>query len=184
MKYKNLFARIFWIMAFTVSCNVIYAQRLAVKTNTLLLGNFTPNLTFSIIGTEKTSIELTGFHSVGKTPLKTDLTGFQVEMRYWFSGRPLNRFFIGGALTALRYDTSLIGDFRRIGDAVSPGLTYGYALPLGRHWNIEFAAGVGAFWNRERRYAKNDPEFNKKPYNEHGFQVMPNKLAVSCAYIF
>lgn len=184
MKGKVFIIKIIIIVAVAVSCNSAAAQLLSVKTNALLWGNLTPNLSMELVTTKKTSLEGTVFYSPNKTPFKTQLMGAQAEFRYWISGRPMNRLFVGGAITALRYDTSLGFGARHYGDAIAPGIVFGYALPIGDHWNIEFATGVGYFWYSEKRYGKDAENIYGMPYNEHGSRMIPTKLCVSFAYLF
>lgn len=184
MKAKNLIFKICAVAVMAIYCSDASAQLLGVKTNALLWGNLTPNLSLELVSTKKTSLEGTVFYSLDNTPLKTKLMGAQMEMRYWISGRPMNRLFVGLSLSALRYDSSIEASTRHQGDAVAPGIVYGYALPLGNRWNLEFAAGVGYFLYRERKYAKNEKNFGMLPYNEKGGRMLPTKLSISCAYLF
>ena len=72
--------------------------------------------------------------------------------------------------------------FASAGDAVGPGMVYGYVLPLGKRFNIEFSAGISLMWYREKRYEKGLPE--PGDYNTTGHKVMPMGLGISCTYIF
>ena len=183
MRTKNLLLKIFMVGVMVCWVNEAAAQLMAIKTNTLLWGNLTPNLSMELVTTKKTSFEITGFYSLDNTPLNTQLKGAQMEMRYWASGRPMNSLFMGVSLSALRYETTFGRVNRHVGDAIAPGIVFGYALALGKHWNVEFATGVGYFWFDERRYGK---EFDvwMEPYNEHGRRMLPTKLSASFAYIF
>lgn len=183
MKVKSFIFKIFVLAVMALQCNDAAAQLLAVKTNALLWGNLTPNLSMELVTTKKTSFEGTVFYSLNNTPLNMQLMGAQAEMRYWISGRPMNRLFVGVSMSALRYETDLGNANRHVGDAFAPGIVYGYALPVGNRWNIEFSAGVGYFWYNERRYSK-DTNIWAEPYNEHGGRMIPTKLCVSCAYLF
>lgn len=42
------------------------------------------------------------------------------------------------------------------GDAVGPGMVYGYVLPLGKRFNIEFSAGISLMWYREKLLTRRD----------------------------
>lgn len=183
MRLNSICMKMVCVMMMAVMAAEAKAQLLSVKTNALMWGNLTPNLSLELVTSGKTSVEATAFYSVGNTPLKTDLTGGQVEWRYWLSGRPTNWMFVGLSLTGLRYDTSLGSKLRHLGDAGGPGVVYGYVLPLGKHWNIEFAAGLSMIWFRERKYDK-DVDIWQQPYNESGRRILPSKLSVSCTYVF
>lgn len=183
MKTKNLLLKIFMVGVMVCWGNEAAAQLMAIKTNTLLWGNLTPNLSMELVTTKKTSFEITGFYSLKNTPFDTQLKGAQMEMRYWASGRPMNSLFMGVSLSALRYETTFGRVNRHVGDAIAPGIVLGYALALGKHWNVEFATGVGYFWFDERRYGKQHDAW-MEPYNEHGRRMLPTKLNASFAYIF
>lgn len=183
MRTQNILLKIFMVCVMACWGNEAAAQMMAVKTNTLLWGNLTPNLSLELVTTKKTSLEVTGFYSLDNTPTDTQLKGAQMEMRYWASGRPMNNLFVGVSFTALGFNTTLGRGFRHSGDAIAPGIVFGYDLVLGKHWNVEFATGVGYFWYRMRRYDQFiDPWM--KPYNEHGGRMLPTKMNVSIAYIF
>ncbi|MCF2738419.1 DUF3575 domain-containing protein [Bacteroides caecigallinarum] len=183
MRTRNILLKIFIVGLMASWVNDAAAQMMAVKTNALLWGNLTPNLSLELVTTKKTSLEITGFYSLKNTPFDTQLKGAQMEMRYWASGRPMNNLFVGISFTALGFNTTLGRGFRHSGDAIAPGIVFGYDLVLGKHWNVEFATGVGYFWYKERRYGQNtDPWM--KPYNEHGGRMLPTKLNASIAYIF
>lgn len=183
MRLNNICIKVFCVLMLAAAGSEARAQLFSAKTNALMWGNLTPNLSLELVTSKNTSVEATAFYSLDNTPLKTGLTGGQVEIRYWLSGRPTSWMFVGLSLTGLRYDSSLNSNVRHLGDAAGPGVVYGYVLPLGKHWNIEFAAGLSMLWYRERRYDKSVNIWNE-PYNESGRRILPSKLSVSCAYVF
>ena len=183
MRTRNILLKIFMVGVMACWGSNANAQLMAIKTNTLLWGNLTPNLSMELVTTKKTSFEITGFYSLKNTTFDTQLKGAQMEMRYWASGRPMNSLFMGVSLSALRYETTFGRVNRHVGDAIAPGIVFGYALALGKHWNAEFATGVGYFWFDERRYGKGHDAW-LEPYNEHGGRMLPTKLNASIAYIF
>ena len=69
------------------------------------------------------------------------------------------------------------------GEAAGPGLTYGYAWPLSKRFNLEFSAGVGALWYREKKYPEGT-YLKKEEYNANGVKCVPTEIAVSCCYLF
>ena len=97
------------------------------------------------------------------------------------SGRAMVQSFIGLGIQGMRYDATF-SDTHHFGDAVGPGMVYGYVLPLGKRFNIEFSAGISLMWYREKRYEKGLPE--PGDYNTTGHKVMPMGLGISCTYIF
>lgn len=183
MKHFYFFSKLSFLLFFTIICGKAEAQLISAKTNAILWGNVTPNLSVELVTSKKTSLEITGFYSPDKTPLSTSLRGGQMELRYWISGRPMSWLFTGISATALQYDFSAGTSFRHAGDAVGPGILFGYALPIATHWNIEFATGMGLLWFREKKYDEKQ-YIEKQPYNNRGMKIMPTKLSVSFAYVF
>lgn len=174
---KYLFAG--FLFAF-LSIN-IFAQQISVKTNGLMLGAGLPNIGTELVIGKKVSFELSAF--AGYHPYKLDVVtaGVMPEIKYWFSGRVLTRTYLGFSLLANSYKINWSG--RRLeGDALGAGLTFGYSIPLSAHWNIDFSAGVGTVYFRQRDYDKTVINENSG-INSKGVKLMPTKLAISIAYI-
>lgn len=49
--------------------------------------------------------------------------------------------------------------------------------------NLEFSAGVGALWYREKKYPEGT-YLKKEEYNANGVKCVPTEIAVSCCYLF
>ncbi len=92
------------------------------------------------------------------------------------------RSFIGLSVSGLRYTVVHKGKAHQ-GEAAGPGLTYGYAWPLSKRFNLEFSAGVGALWYREKKYPEGT-YLKKEEYNANGVKCVPTEIAVSCCYLF
>lgn len=163
-------------------CGLASAQQAAVKTNVLLWGNLTPNISMELVTAPRFSLEGTVFYGLKNNPLDAQLKGAQAEVRYWLSGRPMARSFIGLSVSGMRYTVTHKGTSHQ-GDAGGPGLTYGYAWPLGTHFNLEFSAGVGAVWYREKKYAEGT-NLGSEPYNAKGMKWVPTEVSVACSYTF
>ncbi|MDE6300318.1 MAG: DUF3575 domain-containing protein, partial [Muribaculaceae bacterium] len=110
------------------------------------------------------------------------MTNFRVEpeLRYWFN-RPMAKHFVALSTTAGTYSLQLKDHFIS-GDVFAAGLSYGYALILSRHWNVEFELGVGIASLKGYDYRGKD----NKPEDKNMSKVMPVPIraAVSFAYIF
>lgn len=167
---------------FLTGCGISYAQLAAVKTNALLWGNLTPNISMELVTAPRFSLEGTVFYGLNKTPMDTQLKGAQAEIRYWISGRPMARSFVGLSVSGVRYTVTHKGT-THLGEAAGPGLTYGYAWPLSKHFNLEFSAGVGAMWYREKKYPEGTVPMQEE-YNANGMKCVPTEIAVSCCYLF
>lgn len=65
-------------------CGMAHAQLAAVKTNALLWGNLTPNISMELVTASKFSLEGTVFYGLNKTPLDAQLKGAQAEFGIGF----------------------------------------------------------------------------------------------------
>lgn len=177
-----LWKRVICLGTGIVLCSMTYAQLAAIKTNALLWGNLTPNLSMELVTASRFSLEGTVFYGLNHTPANVQLKGVQAEIRYWISGRPMARSFIGLSATGTRYTVIHKGTTHQ-GDAIGPGLTYGYAWPISKRFNLEFSAGVGALWYRERKYPEGTA-LKTASYNAKGMKCVPTEAAVTCCYLF
>ena len=112
-----------------------------------------------------------------------------LELRHWFSprcayGRPcLTGHFWGlyGAVAKYDLEHNEVGDQ---GEIVSGGLTYGYAWPLSKHWNLELSASAGVIFGERRHY---NAEFESThliyKYTKNMFYAGPTKLKVSLVWL-
>lgn len=160
------------VFAFLASFGSASAQKAAVKTNALYWATATPNLGFELALGNRWTFELEG----GYNPWNLDSgNNFKMkhwlvspEFRYWFCNSfqghfiginaNYTQFNIGGLPFAvpelfvnLSSDAAAMPDLQaaRIqGWAVGAGLTYGYAFPISRRWNMEFTIGYG-WWYTE-----------------------------------
>lgn len=161
----------------------VMAQRLALKTNALDYVALSPNLAFEARLSRTLSLQL----GVGGCPVNGSLgdirlTNFKIEpeLRYWFN-RPMARHFMAVSLGA--YDFSYRWKNKYfIGDAVSAGLSYGYALVLSKHWNMEAEVGVGIATVRAKKY--DSPENATEGCNYRKFVPVPVRFALNFSYIF
>lgn len=161
--------------------NHAQAQLIAAKTNALLWGNLTPNLSLELVTSARTSVAGTAFYSLNTTPLNCSIKGVEGQVRYWLGGRPMTQAFVALGAQGMRYTATWSGT-RHHGDALGPGGVVGYVLPLNKRWNIEFSAGVSYMWYREQRHDKDQP-YTEQDYNATGSKVMPMGVGVSITYI-
>ncbi|MBD5233029.1 MAG: DUF3575 domain-containing protein [Bacteroidales bacterium] len=159
------------------------AQRVALKTNALEYLILSPNLTLEARLSRKITAQL----GVSCNPMQTDIKGYRLanyrvepEVRYWFN-RPMAKHFIALSATAGSY--SIEWNYRYYkGDAVAAGISYGYALVLSRHWNVEFELGVGLVSMSGIEYT--DPLRVPEKRNFSKKMPAPIRAAVSFGYIF
>lgn len=157
-----------------------YAQRMAIKTNTLGWLTASPNIEGEFVLSNHFTLGMSvAANPVRTDKLKTTFTHFQPEVRYWIN-RPMVSHFIG--LTAFANNFNMrFDEVNHKGDAFAAGLTYGYAWILSPHWNIEATLGVGVLHYRQFKY----DEGTAKPtsVNDRRTMLAPIKLGVSFAYI-
>ncbi|MDE7396709.1 MAG: DUF3575 domain-containing protein [Muribaculum sp.] len=158
------------------------AQRIALKTNTLDYLTLSPNLTMEARLSQKMSLQV---GIAGNPFIKPfgdyKMANFRVEpeLRYWFN-RPMAKHFIALSTTAGKYSLQMKNRFIS-GDVIAAGISYGYALVLNRHWNVEFELGLGIASLKGYDYKGKD----NKPDEKNMSKVMPVPIraAVSFSYI-
>lgn len=120
----------------------------------------------------------------------------QPELRWWTCQRFAGHFFalhalagqfnFGGIRNNIRLlgtDFSVLSTERFEGWAFGGGLGYGYALPIGKHWNLEFEAGFGAIYSIANGY---ECDICNRPTATGLHKLRPalTKAAVSIVYLF
>lgn len=179
-KYFNLKVLLLAVGAFALFQNVD-AQRIALKSNALLWATASPN-----VGAEfRVSRRFTVSTDVAFNPFKfgnLDLHygAFQPEVRYWFSGRPHARWYVGVAGLASVYNMC-ISNTRHDGSAFGGGVTGGYSFVLGERWGIEATLGIGALSVAERKYALGQP--SPGICNNEKIMIAPIKAGVTFVYL-
>jgi hypothetical protein len=170
--------------------------RFALKTNLFYgVATLTPNIAAEVAVAPRWTIE--GAYSTNPWNYKAGAAGepsrkllhgiARLEGRYWFCER-YSRHFVGvhalySEYNVSGYDIPLLfeKEYRYHGNAWGGGLVYGYDLPIGKSWNLEFTAGVGVYRMDYRRYScvVCSEEFTpvKKTW------VGPSRLGVSIEFI-
>lgn len=166
-----------------IACQSSFGQRVALRTNILDWATLTPNLTLETRLSNRISLGL-GFagNPVKITVCDTRFNSFRFmpELRYWFN-RPMAKHYAGVALLASSFDLKHKETLKQ-GDIFGGGLTYGYALVLGRHWNVEFTVGAGLGYVRYFDYLEG--EFKPSSPNVSKLMIIPMNIGVSFTYIF
>ena len=162
------------VLFFLASAGTASAQKLAVKTNALYWGTATPNLGLEYAMADRWTLELEGgynpwtFDSEKNMKIKHWLVS--PEVRYWFCESFLGHFVgINGNYTLfnisgiptpgvfidLSSNTDSKTDLKNSrvqGWAVGAGVTYGYAFPIARRWNMELTLGYGIWYMEYGQY--------------------------------
>lgn len=148
------------------------AQRIAVGINSIEAALLSPNIEVGISVGERTSLHFDVCHSNKPYNLDFRLLSVGGECKYWISGAPLVRLYVGGRLQYSNYDYFRQGT-RRYGDALIIGPTVGYDLVLGKRWALEFSTGAGAafYYGRQGENGTETPD--------SGISFVPIKFGVS-----
>ena len=161
-----------------------HAQQVGIKTNALMWSAMTPNIGCEVVVGEHSSIDLSAFGHLNPYGIDSKVLAFQPEFRYWFNGRPMIREYIGVGAMITNYDLS-VNRYVYTGNAISLGLTGGYAFLLGANWRLELCGGFGliGFW--QKHYYETDDYFVDKTIaaNSWGYKLFPAKLGISFTYI-
>lgn len=175
---------VLFLFLFNGGGNEAHAQQVGVKTNALMWAAMTPNVGCEIVVGEHSSIDLSAFGHIRPYGLDSRLVAFQPEYRYWFNGRPMVREYIGASVMLANYDMN-VARYVYDGNAVSLGLTGGYAFVLSSRWRLDLCAGFGVLFFSQKQYYETDDYFVDKTIaaNSYGYKLFPPKLGVSFTYI-
>lgn len=163
------------------------AQQIGVKTNAFMWTALTPNVGCEVVVGQRSSLDLSIFGHNDPYGLESRLFALQPEYRYWFSGRPMTREFVGVSAMVADYDM-IIKNHVYDGSAGSLGLIGGYAFSLSRSWRLELCGGVAILGFRQKQYYKHDNYDDyfiemESPLNSWGYKLFPAKLGVTFTYI-
>ena len=173
------------------------AQNVAVKTNLLYDATATLNAGVEFGLAPRMTFDLSGnLNAWSMNGMKMKHWLVQPELRYWFCDRFQGHFIgvhaIGAAYNAghipnnvkfLGKDFSSLTDYRYQGYAYGGGVAYGYALPLAKHWNLEFELGAGYIYTAYDKYeceGCGQKVASKVPMHYVG----PTKAAIAIVYVF
>lgn len=163
------------------------------KTNLLYWAVALPNLELEFYFGKSFSISLEGEYTWLSEYLPVEnayyFWGVNGEFRYWFERNSrYEHWYLGVYGNAGQYDFK----FNKVGnqgDYYSVGLTAGYVLPIGKHFNVEFGLGVGYIhytnsayvWNAVRgRNEWQDPN----NIDENRWNIFPTKAKISLLWKF
>ena len=172
------------LMFFTTAGQQVHAQQVGIKTNALQWAALTPNFGCEFVIKEHSSIDVSAFGHYKPYGLDSKLIAIQPEYRYWISGRPLIREFVGVSLMAASYDMTM-RNYVYDGIAASLGITGGYAFLIGKGWRLELCGGLSfLFYNQKQHYGNDDYyQGQSVPADDWGYKLFPSKLGVSFTYI-
>ena len=170
------------------ACATARAQMVAVSTDVLMDALQTPSIGGELVVGERTSVGLGLFGSSKPWGKQVKLAGLQPEWRYYFSGRPMHRYFVGVGALGTTYDITWKGKVYD-GYAVGLGVTFGYVIALTKRLNIDLHAGIGIVGYRQKEYFEADSYEQDMDYgapaqaNASGYVLLPTRVGVSVTYI-
>ena len=163
---RYLTIAVFLLSAFAFEAS---AQKVAVKTNAIYWTTATPNLGLEFTMAPRWTFEIAGGYNPWTFDKEDNIKAkhflITPEFRYWFCEAFLGHF-IGVNANYTEFNVSGIPvpdvflphggstyidpllNARSQGWAAGAGVTYGYAWPVSRRWNMEFTLGLG-FWYTE-----------------------------------
>ena len=121
---------------------------IGVRTNLLHWATATPNFGLEFYLGQRVSLEVEGAYTwawfMQEKHQSYYLWQTGGELKYWFEPGTFNKHAIGIHANTGQFDMKFKADgIGKQGDFVSVGLTYNYMLPIGKHFNMEFALGLG-----------------------------------------
>ncbi len=129
-----------------------YTAKAAVKTNLLYWATTSPNLGFEFTLGRRWTFDATAVYNPWEWggDGSTRFWLVQPEFRYWFC-KAFERHFVGLHGIYGQYNmgnievpfTDVFDNYKYKGDAYGVGLSYGYHLPIGKRWGLEFTIGAG-----------------------------------------
>lgn len=160
----------------------------ALKTNLLYDATGTFNLGVEFRLSNKTSLELPFNWNPWTFSNNKKIKHWMVapELRYW-TEKVFNGHFFGFHAFHGRFNAggiSLLGlkQERREGNFTGAGFSYGYVLPLNRHWRLEGTLGLGYAYQDYERFAC--AKCGESRGHDHKNYVGPTKVGINLVYGF
>ena len=167
----------------------VQAQKLAINTDLAMDAMMLPNLGMEITCGEKNTFS---FNVIGGYKpwwsKEGHAFGMQPEYRWYFSSRPMNRWFAGiGGLIGY-YDLTISSKVYN-GLTYGAGLTFGYVWKLSSRLNLDFHGGFGLIgYNRKEYYVGDNYDVDytvgdEVKTNATGTYLLPTRVGISLTYI-
>lgn len=184
MIMKKLLLAIFLLSTATIT----KAQIIALGTDLAMDLLATPSIGVELVVGERSTIglDVMGNHMPWGKNMK--MIAVQPEYRYYLSGRPMHKLFLGIGGLGATYDLGMQGKVYK-GTGLGLGVIFGYVANLGKRWNIDFHAGFGAIGYKHKEYFFGDSyedeytEDGQLTTNATGYYLLPTRVGVSLTYI-
>ena len=131
------------LMLSTLWCVATRAQMIAANIDALWLATLSPSIGLEMVVGERSTIGLNGLFVNKPYGNNIKLIEVQPEYRYYFSGRPMFREFIGIGAIGGTHNIEWKGKIYD-GTNFGLGLIFGYVMSIGKRVNVDFNAGFVA----------------------------------------
>ena len=177
------------IFAFFASLSNASAQKVGIKTNALYLATDTPNLGLEFAVAPRWTIDLEGGYNPWTLDVEKNMKikhwMVSPEIRYWFCNN-YQGYFMGLNAVYTQFNIGAIPlngleEARIEGWAAGSGLTFGYAYPIARLWNIEFTCGLGVWYTEYDQFESRKCGLFQQSIQK--FAVAPTALGISFIYM-
>lgn len=178
---KKIYGIAILFLVFTVQ---LYGQLLTVKTNLLNWGLCAPNLSMELVTGERHSFAVSGTYMPKFYQKSFGGWMLMPEYRFWLSGRPLIRTYLGVAAFGGNYhdhDALIQKNKEQLGSYAGMAATGGYSFYLGKRWNMELTAGVGLAVVHRQLYSLGESKPNT--FEPLQIRVIPVNLGITLGYI-
>ena len=190
------------VFALVASMGSASAQKVAIKTNALYWATATPNVGMEFAMADRWTFELEGGYNPwtlnSENNMKVKHWLVSPEVRYWFCESFLGHFiginanysqFNGAGHPLLPVFFNLSSDVpetdlrtsRIEGWAAGAGLTYGYAFPIARRWNLELTGGFGIWYSEYDQYESRKCGLFQQAVQKYA--LGPTALGISFIYM-
>lgn len=158
------------------------AQMIAARTDLVKDAAMIPNLGIDLVVGDRHTLGVDVFLASKPWGKDVSMVGFTPHFRYWLSGRPFSRLFVGLTAQLTNYDIKWDGEVFQ-GNAVSAGVALGYVFNLSKRFNLELACGTDlAAYSHKNYYFGDLYDHYGEKANEHGTRLMP-RLEFSLVYV-
>ena len=190
------------VFALVASMGSTSAQKVAIKTNALYWATATPNVGMEFAMADRWTFELEGGYNPwtlkSENNMKVKHWLVSPEVRYWFcesflgpfiginanysqfnvAGHPLLPVFFNLSSDVPETD---LRTSRIEGWAAGAGLTYGYAFPIARRWNLELTGGFGIWYSEYDQYESRKCGLFQQAVQKYA--LGPTALGISFIYM-
>ncbi|MBQ6693538.1 MAG: DUF3575 domain-containing protein [Bacteroidaceae bacterium] len=158
------------------------AQMVAVKSDLVKDALMIPDAGVELVVGGRHTLGLSVFAATKPWGHNAEILGLSPRFRYWLSGRPFSRLFLGCATQIANYNIEW-GKEKYNGNSISAGLLMGYAFNLSKRFNIELAWGTDIMYYSHKDHYLGDKFYEAGQRAESYGTIFTPRLEVSLLYI-